>query len=788
MPPKTLIAELGSREFICKSCLSCLHARQNPPPTLWHARRSSGLATAAHPPRSRDPQTSDAERLRTLKALGLLRDDLKKEAKIKINFFEEANSGKLRRLDGRDAFAGSLSDPGGDFARQLQELEATLTKATELGKALEKMAQGEDGDGAHNSAADLQLMEDYERERADAPSRSIYIDPESYPPRFRHDLMRVNIGLQKCAKRLDQGRLGPKERKQLWRFYETSRRVLAGNWKGVPPSVWEVLWDVFCSTTLDDSNRMAHIYRLTRDMKAAGIELSPERQLLALEAMFIEGWQKEAVENHRRWATTLGTNPNTLVDYWALGLRMHCLAGDVERAERMAEIILESPHQADPRILIPLIRTYAEHPSGNINKAYGTYQRLRALLGQAMVLEDYDKVISFFLASGHTEHALWVFVDMMTLGSIQLRGMKELPLAVANPLFIGKWLKKLIGDGNYDGAHNVLLHVRSRGVVPRPIQVNGLVGAWLRSGTAENFKKADALAWAMINSRLQFVQLRRSGSRAFASQPSGPGWPAATLETFSLLADNYHTRGLGEQMIVLWDAFQQAEIAPDSFFLNKLLFSYLNAGQGVQVAALWRSLSTRYQIKPDPWTFSALWQALGVNRLHKLPGDKVAAEVADSRRLFADLVANARRLSDDVDLPLARTIMHTFRRLGDKAGLLVAYRALRELFHLSDPGPLVFEMMLGTPDVQSATRTPRSRQRLVLAGQRVEHFLSHRQKELAEAKQLGQGEDMPPEMKANEMGHFLDLHLEDAVSKLPNGDADFRQAARDMGLIVPESE
>ncbi len=44
----------------------------------------------------------------------------------------------------------------------------------------------------------------------------------------------------------------------------------------------------------DNPNRMHHIYVLTQDMQSAGIPLEDDQQLLAIEAMFIEGFRGES--------------------------------------------------------------------------------------------------------------------------------------------------------------------------------------------------------------------------------------------------------------------------------------------------------------------------------------------------------------------------------------------------------------------------------------------------------------------------------------------------------------
>ncbi|KAK8082114.1 pentatricopeptide repeat protein [Apiospora saccharicola] len=763
MPPRSPKVDLGCPSFVCKSCLATL--RRAPRPSAIVAlglRKSSSQATGEKPPLafSTDRPSSaaaarpndDAERLRTLRNLGLLRESESAEPKVKVNYFEEAKGGKLRRLKGQDEFAGSLMDPGGEFAGQLEEMEQGLEKVNSIAKVLEERAfkaplrpadqntPSGNVETAYDTMADMQLMESYVRDQQSrtASSRSILINPGT-GYRERHSILRLNEKLQRSAENLDRGRLGLKDRDRLWRCYSHSRTTLCENWNVVPREAWELLWDVLAADTPDNTNRMARIYALTKDMMLAGVPMSPERHLLAVESMFIEGWKKEAIDNHRRCATTLGANPKTFIDFWQLGLRMHCQVGDVERAERIANIILESRPESDARFLIPLIRAHVDHSSAGADKAYDVYEWLASLLGNKMTIGDYDQIISLFLAANQTEHAF--------------------------------------------GARDVLLLMKSKGVVLRPIQVNGLIGAWLRSGSADNYKHADDVGWAMINARLQFVRHRRA-MQGLTMQAAEPGWPCATLETFSLLAENFQTRGLHVKVEEVWDAFAQAEIAPNSFMVNQLLSSYLGSGRGKDVASCWQRLSAEYQIPPDPWVFAVLWRSLSVNRLRSIPQEQLGSEILASRRLFADMVVHVRSFNGEgIDLSMARVILHTFRQLHDQVGLLVAYRTLRELFGYADPGPLVFELLLGTTNVAKTTaRSAQAKRRLMLAVSQVENYLAHRQGELVSAGQLGANDDMTGEMKAAEMGNFLDLQLEADISVLPDAERQFVEAASQMGV------
>ncbi|KAI0125954.1 hypothetical protein BJ170DRAFT_672110 [Xylariales sp. AK1849] len=781
MHPRKLLLERGSRDYICRSCRLGLQRKTRPAPARWGIRRSSQAAARQAATSKTTTQTvDDAERLRTMRKLGLLKDDQDQEEKFEVNYFEEADGGKLRRLKDEEQFTNSLTDPGGELSRDLEEMETGFSNATKLFDILER--------------EDVQEQVEKLRDQLD-PANNSNPNSETVKPsedggwkkNAREHIRHLNNNLQLAAKQLNRGKVNAMGF-ELWKFYSLARRTLATKWECVPPAAWEVLWDIFATESTKNPNRLNHVFNLAKDMSQAGVHLTDDRRLLAIEAMFMEGWREEAIENHRKLVTTLGTKPETFLAFWELGLRMYCQTGDLVRAERLADVIFDSPYQRNPRILYPLIRAYAEKPE-TVDKAYDTYERARRDLHTSMSIEDYDLVISYFLMANQTEKALWIFVDMMTSGSVDLRNMDKLPPSVANEFFVGKWLKRLIGNGDYDGAYNVLLHMKDKGVIPRPIQVNGLIGAWLRSGTAANIERAEMAAWAMINSRIQFVQTRsqlRGRDQHISLRMTGAGWPKATLETFSLLAENYKDRRLPDKVMELWQALSLAELAPDSFIMNQLLFAMLQNGEGKKVAEFCRTLTTQYKIEPDSRTFLALWQSLTINRLQQLNPAAVSEGIIESRRLFAEMVSHASIFSaEGINHHLARSIMHTFRELRDPIGSLVAYRALRQVFKLSSPGSMVLELLTDIREIGKAAGNPRMRSKLIMATQRIENYLSQRQARMVELGELEKDQELPEEIKTAEMADFLEIHLETQVSTLENAEALFREAAQEMGVYGP---
>lgn len=342
-----------------------------------------------------------------------------------------------------------------------------------------------------------------------------------------------------------------------------------------------------------------------------------------------------------------------------------------------------------------------------------------------MKLADYDQVISYFLTTHQTENGLYAFVDMMSDGKIDLKKQKHLPSVVANKFFFGKWLKRLIGAGDLNGAHSVVEFMGQKGIEPAPVQLNGLIAAWQRAGGAEDLEKADQMAWGMIDTRIEFVKARKEAETSqdpLGKDDAKTGLPRATLETFSLLAENYRLRDLHDRILMLWDAFREAEMRADSFVINQLLESYIQAGQSQQALDLYQTLVIEKGVEPDPFTFSALWKTLSINRLHTSAGP-VAGQVEQTRKMFAETIKFPKIFEPDgIDGQLARKILHTFRRVKDNVGLVVALTTLREGFRFLPPETLILEMVLDTTKL--SWDSPAHRRRLMTAKRNLDRSLA----------------------------------------------------------------
>jgi pentatricopeptide repeat protein len=403
---------------------------------------------------------------------------------------------------------------------------------------------------------------------------------------------------------------------------------------------------------------------------------------------------------------------------------------------------------------------------GTVDQAWESYTHMRTLLGETMTIEDYDEVIAVFLSSDCIEYALQAFVDMMFSRAIDIRGKTRLPLTVGNHFFIGKWLKRLIGVGDLEGAYKVVVYVQNKGITPSPIQLNGLVGAWLRSGSAENVEKAETLAWSMIRARLDYVKLRQrrdvvrfyehhslSRTETADGEPEFICQTRATAETFSLLAENYCSRRLHGRLQELFEVLKQAEIGPTSFLMNQIIRSYSQNGEAAEAVNLYHTMAKEQGIRPDGHTFLTLFNSLSVNRLIQRDADLSKKDIAAARQFFRDMVVAEWTFdSPEIFAQLPRTILFSLLKAKDFRGMIVAARAMKELFGFHPPEALLIELATGAGSLQ--VKTKRNMERLVGGRRTIETLMKQHRMELIKAGHPGV--EMTEEEKIDELHAVLE--------------------------------
>lgn len=516
--------------------------------------------------------------------------------------------------------------------------------------------------------------------------------------------------------------------KLLARFYSLARAALLDEPDEVPMAVWSHLWTAFSTENRPNPDRTALIKRLGEDMDEIEAPLSPSQRMLYIECVLRERLPERALE---LWEKAQDISEAVGNDYWALGVRLLSQLGHTQRAFDAAAFLFrdgKKPYQF--RALIPLIKScLASRSQISVQRAWALYVRVKANLGHEMNLEDYDAVISSFLNVEEPELALAVFRDMMLTGDRSMSsrdatslqklysggdlssldfGQKELdwrdsrlishlPPKFHNKFFYGSWVKKLIGDGQLKEAKQVLDLMQDHGIQPSPIQMNGLIGAWFRLGTASSWKVANDLAWRMIDRRAELMAWRdwkfdlQAPLRPQLSPESKPAFikrsetfPPATLETFVLLVREYRQLQKHAQLLDLFEEFRKSRIVPNTQFMNQLLLLDLKMKQKTWAWDTYSSMTTNHGLKPNIQTFTVLWN-MEKRTVDLINGPRQKIHLHNfprPRELFAEIAKHKSAILKEGKLTreLYDLIVLTFSLASDQIGTAVALKVFHKHF------------------------------------------------------------------------------------------------------------
>ncbi len=478
-------------------------------------------------------------------------------------------------------------------------------------------------------------------------------------------------------------------------------------------------------------DRMARLKTLGDDIcrtYKAAYTMLPNEFLLHIEAEFIEGSQDRAIDMWTRRIRRCHTSDDRK-RYWELGVRMLAQHGQPDQALKAAESYFQiGTDPAAFRILLPVIKSYLRlGTKASINRAWALYIRLRVNLGSQMSIEDYDAITSSFLSANQPDLALGAFKDMMLTGQSSMadedstalykaatsshnnlssleiskcelkwqdsRTLSQLPARFNNKFFFGKWIKKLIGDGELQAAHQVFELMNIRRIQPSAIQMNGLIGAWFREGSENSRSLAEDMAWRMIKARIEFVQQRNnldpilrlvetndlpSNKRISLTAP-------ATIETFCILISQYRRRQKAERMSDLFQAFQKSRLHPNTSFMNELLLANTRAHDKKSAFETYQTATEEQDVPPDFDTYKILWGLLKkeVDPIVSFNKPERSDRFRKCRGLFADMIRKLPSLTNrEFPRDLYQLIVQSFSLAQDLAGTAVAMRALQRRFNI----------------------------------------------------------------------------------------------------------
>lgn len=735
MPPRTALFELATRRntYVCRSCWTALGLSQ---PATRFIRTSTRAAKATDGAGAKKQSAST---------------ELPKDAAGKgftVNYFEkDPKTGQVTRIaDEEDDGEGEpgledLEELEAGMKAKMAKLEATLGKFSKINGVLEGLVQKHGPPGAVEALQKALASYDNDNDndtgqwKKDGP---IVLD-ESVTPSFggrryqRHTAcLMLNKWIRICNRTFRQQ--NPLEKHHITKTYMFFKNIVSAildKQAVVSSEAWDDLWRIISYDAPQNIHRMHRIRSLYRVMLQAGAAVSNERKLLAIEATFEDDAVEEALELWKRLAATLGNQDSALaITYWELGVRMYSELRDIERAERASRALLDksSPsHPADARVLFHLIKAYCAKRD-TAEKAFLLYRRMRDLaakLEKPMEIEEYDDVISLFLTSGHTDFATFTFTDMMFAGTLDLYGKAKLPNELRNYFFFGKWLKRAIGNGDLDGAYKVLVFMQQNEIMAASIQVNGLIGAWLRSKTVHNHQKAERLAWSMIRSRISFVDVRerelltewplrlmdmRRKNKKQALEYTMV--PRATVETFVVLAESYRERGLFAKLEELFVAYQQCKMPSNAMMMNELIAAAVAQNRGDKARDLYKLMVHEHDILPSADTFAALFTSLPVNMLREaaVTPEHKAESKRLARAMFRDMLMHSymylghpRAKKGFLSEAQALLVLHSFRKADDLAGMSAALVGLRDIMLFRISRVTALELLAGVEGINQPT-------------------------------------------------------------------------------------
>jgi pentatricopeptide repeat protein len=611
--------------------------------------------------------------------------------------------------------------PDGEFMQSLSPEEREIAL-----EALEKEGEALQGDLGDIDTAELDRLVEEQTQEGQAG----LIEHESAPQVTFHPSLvhRAYIRSFNWALRdIVADSSSNKVRVSLWKSYYRCVQHIPNFLSLLPATAWSLLWESQVGLPNDARN----IKALAEDMLGQSVSLSPEQVVVYIDVLRLSGDLSTAIKLWNENRSILGPDAQIAARFWSLGVQLYSEDNQPYEANKIAVQCLDRGGFVDATILLPLVAAWArDNTTDSLVKSWACYLRLKAELGTKIRPQDYETISTTLLKQGNSGMALAVFRDKLLhsakgkhrrydslaafqnlagyVGHLQASEISEhavskvsvvalavLPRAFRNKIFFAAWMKNLIGRGDIEAALQVVELMYEQGVRPDARHMNGIVGAWLREGSNISKDKAENLAWAMINARIDFVRQRETGVKPQKLMKSSEEFvipffvkfkmPPATIETFSILLVHYTRRLKDDVAHQLMDTMTtQAAIAPNSFILNHWMYASLRAHD---LQSVWTQYQTMKQnIQPDLHTFACLWDAA------KIQFDQSRAAhwkgFPSARLLFremTDWMLNSRlgpatRARQEFSRDLYNQIVRVFCLSDDLRGVLCALHGLKQLF------------------------------------------------------------------------------------------------------------
>jgi tetratricopeptide (TPR) repeat protein len=643
------------------------------------------------------------------------RDDTDKQAEETYAELKQLDE-ELMQMEAENPF-----EPDSDFMKSLPE--------DQRARLLEQMRDIDEAEKPQDGAEVYQAS----KEPVEEPPPKKFIEKVTLqvPKQYQVLVNKFNSCLQKTS----SDERPPTVADELWIWYNRCKHTVPYFLSSIPRSAWDTLWDLQNETPAV-SVRATRLKVLAEDILVTEGTLNPTQSLAYIECLDLGGDRLKAIQTWKACEIDLEEPIEIVTQYLSLGLRLYSANGDLKEAKKIARDLFRRQGISDYRSVKPIILAQSK-VQGEVGakQAWTSYLQMKQGLGKAMKMEDYDELSLGFLETGRPDLAVAVFKDMMLsqqesphsseslyrtalghVGKMQSSAIKEsdltklslgaltvLPRRFENKYFYGSWLKKLIGMRELEAAAMVIDLMVARGVRPDARYLNGMIAAWIQAGNASSRAKAEAMGWAMIRARIDFVSQRTVNRSQFEiGDPSSiddiknftipppsvrRDVPRATVETFSLLTQFYSRRNMDNVVEHLLYCLRLADIPPNSYVMNHLLYAQLRKHDLKAVTRTYQTMSP--PVQPDLETFACFWDCSKLS-FNKLKEDVAPTDFPTPRSVYRGMVNWLTQLTPKTretakaqfSKELYNQIILCFCLSRDVQGTLVALHALKAIFNI----------------------------------------------------------------------------------------------------------